>query len=113
MCAMQKISSEANDAWNGKDSNLKEGDKIHGFYVGKKMNVGKFNATIYTIHTDKDEKKDVWGSTVLDSAFESIKMGAEVEIEFAGTKPSDKGNPVKIYEVSADNEHPNVANFQG
>ena len=40
-------------------------------------------------------------------------MGAEVEIEFAGTKPSDKGNPVKIYEVSADNEHPNVTNFEG
>lgn len=109
--AMQKISSEANDAWNGKDSNLKEGDKIHGFFVGKKMNVGKFNATIYTILKEDDTKSDVWGSTVLDSAFESIKMGAEVEIEFMGTKPSDKGNPVKIYEVSADNEHPNVANF--
>ena len=113
MCAMQKISSEANPAWNGKDSNLKEGDKIHGFYVAKKPNVGKFNATIYTIHKDDDTKADVWGSTVLDAAFESIKMGAEVEIEFAGTKPSDKGNPVKIYEVSADNEHPNVTNFEG
>lgn len=110
--AMVKISSEANESWNGKDSNLKEGDKIHGFYVAKKMNVGKFNATIYTILTEGDKKVDVWGGTVLDSAFDNIKMGAEVEIEYAGTKPSDKGNPVKIYEVSADNEHPNVANFQ-
>lgn len=109
--AMQKISGEANPAWNGKDSNLKEGDKIHGFYVGKKVNVGKFNATIYTILGEDDKKQDVWGSTVIDAAFESIKMGAEVEIEFTGTKPSDKGNPVKLFEVSADNEHPNVANF--
>lgn len=111
MCAMTKISSEANSAWNGKDSNLKEGDKITGFYVAKKINIGKFNATIYTILKDDDTKADVWGSTVLDSAFESIKMGAEVEIEFIGTKPSDKGNPVKLYDVSADNDHANVANF--
>lgn len=111
--AMTKISSEANDAWNGKDSNLKEGDKIHGLYVGRKSNVGKFNATIYTVLKEDDTKADIWGSTVLDAAFESIKMGAEVEIEFTGTKPSDKGNPVKLYDVSADNEHANVANFQG
>lgn len=109
--AMQKISSEANDAWNGKDSNLKEGDSIHGFYVGKKTNVGKFNATIYTILTEGDKKMDVWGSTVIDAAFEQIKLGAEVEIEFTGTKPSDKGNPVKLFDVSADNDHENVKNF--
>lgn len=108
-----KISSEANDSWNGKDSNLKEGDKLNGFYISKKENIGKFNATIYTVHKDDDTKTDVWGSTVLDAAFESIKMGAEVEIEFTGTKPSDKGNPIKLYDVSADNEHPNVANYQG
>ena len=110
--AMTKISSEANESWNGKDSNLKIGDKIHGFYVAKKVNVGKFNATVYTIHTDEDKKVDVWGGTVIDSAFDQIKLGAEVEIEYMGTKDTDKGNPVKIYEVSADNESPNVANFQ-
>ena len=109
--AMQKISGEANESWNGKDSNLKEGDKIHGFYVGKKVNVGKFNATIYTILTEDDTKKDVWGGTVIDAAFESIKMGAEVEIEFVGTKPSDKGNPIKLFEVSADNDHENVKQY--
>ena len=109
--AMTKISSEANDAWNGKDSNLKEGDSIRGFYVAKKNNIGKFNATIYTILTEEDGKQDVWGGAILDSAFESIKMGAEVEIEYMGTKPSDKGNPIKVYEVSADNDHANVANF--
>lgn len=108
---MQKISGEANPAWNGKDSNLQEGDKVRGFYVAKKVNVGKFNATIYTILQEDDKKVDVWGSTIIDAAFESIKMGAEVEIEYAGTKPSDKGNPIKLYEVSADNESPNVANY--
>ena len=110
--AMTKISGEANPAWNGKDSNLKEGDSIRGFYVGRKDNVGKFNATIYTILTENDKKQDVWGSTVIDAAFEQIKMGAEIEIEFVGTKPSDKGNPIKLYEVSADNDHPNVKNFE-
>lgn len=109
--AMTKISGESNPAWNGKDSNLKEGDSLTGFYVGKKTNIGKFNATLYTIVTEDDKKVDVWGSTVLDSAFDQIKLGAEVEIEYAGTKPSDKGNPVKLYEVSADNEHPNTKNY--
>lgn len=102
---MQKISGEANESWNGKDSSLKVGDKIHGFYTGKKTNVGKFNATIYIIEDENDKRWDVWGGTVIDSAFEQIKQGAEVEIEFAGTKPSDKGNPVKLYEVSADNDY--------
>lgn len=110
--AMQKISSAANDSWNGKDANLKEGDKLHGFYVGKKTNVGKFNATIYIVEDENDKRWDVWGSTVLDSAFDQIKMGAEVEIEFTGTQDTGKGNPVKLYDVSADNDSPNVKNYQ-
>lgn len=110
--AMQKISGSSNDSWNGKEANLKAGDKLHGFYVGKKSNVGKFNATIYVIEDQDDKKWDVWGSTVLDGAFDQILMGAEVEIEFTGTQPSDKGNPVKLYDVSADNESPNVKNYQ-
>jgi len=109
--AMQKISSQANESWNGKDSNLKIGDSIRGFYVAEKNNVGKFNANIYTLLTEGDKNIDVWGSAVIDAAFANIKMGAEVEIEFVGTKPSDKGNPTKLFDVSADNEHENVKNF--
>lgn len=110
--AMQKISSESNPAWNGKDANLKEGDKLRGFYVGKKTNVGKYNSTVYTVLTEGDKKQDVWGSTVIDPAFDQIKMGAEIEIEFVGTKDTGKGNPAKIFEISADNEHPNTKTFE-
>lgn len=110
--AMQKISSSSNDSWNGKEANLKVGDKLHGFYTGVKRNVGKFNANIYVIEDTDDKKWDVWGSTVLDGAFDQIKLGAEVEIEFTGTQDTGKGNPVKLYEVSADNDSPNVKNYE-
>jgi hypothetical protein len=102
--AMTKVATSANDSWNGKDSNLKENDELHGFFIGKKENVGKFNATIYIIEDKEDKKLDVWGSTVLDSAFDQIKLGAEVKITFIGTQDTGKGNPVKLYDVEADND---------
>lgn len=111
--AMTKInSSERNDSWNAKEDNRQVGDKLHGFYVEKKnINTKKGAATIYVIHADDDKKYDLWGSAVITSAFDQIKLGAEVEIEYLGMAESKSGNDFHNYEIAADNEHPNTANF--
>lgn len=111
--AMTKINSgERNPSWNDAKEMPKVGDKLHGFYVGKKdITTKKGAATIFIVHADDDKKYDVWGTAVIKSAFESIKLGAEVEIEYLGTETANSGNEFHNYDIAADNEHANVANY--
>ena len=114
--AMTKVTGgDQAPAWNDPKVNeeFKAGAVLHGFYIEKRVNVGPKNSTIYIVMKEDDEKVAVWGGTVLDGAFDNIKLGAEVKLEYKGKEKSKNGNEFHAYEVSADNEHPNVANFQG
>lgn len=74
---------------------------VQGFYVHKAENVGPNNSMMYTLRT-KDGDISIWGSAVLDSKFDQIRIGDEVRVEFTGL--SDKsgkfGKPFKTYKVS-------------
>lgn len=63
---------------------------IQGIYTNKKINVGDNKSNIYIL-TCEDKNIGVWGSAVLDSRFEQIKLGEEVKIEYMGKKKSEKG----------------------
>ena len=70
----------------------KEGASIKGIYGGKRaVNTKLGPANLYTIE-DKDGKKtDMWGTQILDSFFNAIKIGTEVDIKYLGKKKSAKG----------------------
>lgn len=77
-----------------------KGDTIQGLYTAKKENVGVNNSNIYLIHVDgQDEPTSVWGSTVLDTKFQEISIGAEVKIEFLGKVRSKAPQPYKDFKV--------------
>lgn len=78
----------------------KEGEEIIGRYVAKKENVGINNSNVYVLDVDgSDEPVKVWGSTVLDSRFEEIRIGYDVKIEFLGHKKGKSPKPYKDFKV--------------
>ena len=89
----EKVEANITPAWNYKteDGNfsLKEGDELTGIYLGKKEGVGPNNSVIYEFKVG-EEKKGVWGSTVLDTRFSTLTEGMEVKIVYKGKTKSEK-----------------------
>jgi hypothetical protein len=75
--------SDSNATWDRQDP-------IQGVYVSKKTDVGPNNSNMYNLKTS-DGEVGVWGSTVIDSKFEQIPLGAEVRIEPLGMAKSKMG----------------------
>lgn len=69
------------ETWNREGS-------ISGQYISKQQHVGQNDSNMYTLKTDNGNI-GVWGSTVLDSKFESVTVGSLVKIEALG-KPAGK-----------------------
>lgn len=89
-------SGQSGDTWKPEN----EGDSIIGRYIAKKENVGMNNSNIYMLKVEeKDEPTGVWGSTVLDSRFEEVKVGYDVKIEFLGHKKGNSPKPYKDFKV--------------
>lgn len=100
---MKKPAIETTTTWN---KNLEVGAKLEGFYTKFEVvdsNYGESNK--YVIETKDGKKFGVFGSTTLDRQFKNIPEGCYVWIEYKGEETSAKtGRPVKIYEVSYDDE---------
>lgn len=95
----EEVGGEINPTWNGKDSQLKEGDTVQGRYVAKKTNIGRNKSNVYVLETD-DKKIEVWGSTVIDARMDQVAVGKMVKIVYKGTKPSKNfSQPYKDYAV--------------
>ena len=76
------------------------GDRIQGTYTELKKDVGINKSNVYQIQElEKEEPTSVWGSTVLDTKFQEINVGAEVLIEFLGNVKGSGPKPYKDFKV--------------
>ena len=102
------VGGEATDRnWPPKGETLSVGDSIEGKYASKNENIGVNKSNVYVIETKEGEKVGVWGNTVLDARFENIEIGAQVAIEYLGTKPSKKtGKPYHDFFVGVESNEP-------
>ena len=73
------------------------------FLVGRLTEVkpatGKMKAPLYLVKRQDGVTVGVWGSAVLDRMMKDVKPGMSVMIQYAGTEPTDKGSPMKMWEV--------------
>ena len=76
-----------------------KGDELIGDYLCKKENMGIFNQNIYVILDNNNERKSVFGCTVLDKLFEKVQVNDFVKIVFMGNKPSGYGNYYKDFKL--------------
>jgi hypothetical protein len=93
-----------NDGWKEhKDSELQrleQGDALSGLLIEKSKSQKYNDCGIYQISVKDDPvPKVILGSKQLDKIMASIDVGTRITIIFKGTKPSDKGNPMKVFEV--------------
>lgn len=86
---------EANPAWK-----FEEEKELTGTYVSMEENVGPNNSKLYTLKKPDDSVIGVWGNTMLDDKFKSIKVGEEVKIIYLGKAKSKKtGNEYNNFEI--------------
>lgn len=78
----KEITADDSEVWDRQDP-------IEGKLVSVRHDVGPNGSRMYTLQT-KDGAKAVWGSTVLDTKFEQIKLGFMVRIEPLGEVLSEK-----------------------
>jgi len=82
----------------------KEGDFIEGFLMDKKKDVGENNASLYGLQT-KEGTVNVWGSAILDSRMDFVKIGDKVKITYKGLGEAKAGrNPPKLFKVEVDRD---------
>lgn len=91
MSEWQEVNTSTDETWDGKGS-------IEGLYTSKKTGVGPNSSNMYILKV-KDKVTGVWGSTVLDSKFETIPLNVLVKIESAGMAESKGGKSYKDYRV--------------
>ena len=76
----------------------KIGDSVEGLYVAKE--IGKENGNgIYNLQDEAGKVQVVFGTTIIDSKMEIVPVGTYVRIEWIGEEPSNKGNPLRLFEV--------------
>jgi hypothetical protein len=74
---------------------------LMGKYVSVKRNIGNNGSNIYQIITADGEKKEFWGSSVIDQRFPEIETGSMVRVEFNGLKKSTKtGRSYKDFSIA-------------
>ena len=71
---------------------------IEGILTGSRLNVGKYNKTVYDIKTDDGTTYSVWGTTVLDKQMAPIPFDSYIKIQYLGKKQG-KGNAYHDYDV--------------
>jgi hypothetical protein len=78
-----------------------EGDSIIGVLLEARMDVGPNKSMLYTLEErGTQERRSVWGSTILDSRMIQVAVGEEIRIEFKGLgKKSPGKHAPKIFKV--------------
>lgn len=87
--------------WN---KDLKNGDALEGYYVGKEVFEGQYGETTKYIIEAGETNYGVYGSASLDRQFKNIPEGVYVWITFDGNVTSKNGRTVKQYTVDYDPE---------
>lgn len=87
--------------WN---KDLKAGDALEGYYVGKEVFEGQYGETTKYIIEAGETNYGVYGSASLDRQFKNVPEGCFVWITFDGNVTSKNGRTVKQYTVDYDPE---------
>lgn len=79
--------------------NLEVGDNLHGelLAVDESTKFGK--NWCYTVKDDSGDNQVIFGNPVMNGGMAGAKIGDWVAIERIEDKPTDKGNPLKQYNV--------------
>lgn len=64
--------------------------ELVGIYLSKEENVGPNGSNIYNFRKSDGLVIGVWGNTILDDRFKSIKIGEEVKVVYLGRAKSEK-----------------------
>ena len=82
-----------------------EGDTLIGTYLSKReveqegLDGKPRQVNVYEIQDTSGKKWSVWGSAMIDMAFETIAEGKAVKIVYEGTAALDGGRSVNRYTV--------------
>jgi hypothetical protein len=92
------------DGWrklsDGDVIKLEIGESIKGELISKNTSSRYNDCGIYKIMVPNDPvPKVILGSRQLDRIMETAAVGTHLTIIYTGKKPSDKGNPMKIFDV--------------
>lgn len=99
------------DEWRevgaGSDETWDQEQPVQGLLIAKKTDVGPNNSMVYIIEQPGGSRISIWGSTVLDTKFEQVPIGAEVRVEFLGKvkSPTPGRSPYKDYKVLIRQHH--------
>jgi len=81
------------------------GDFCQGVLVDKKLDLGKFNANLYTIETEPGVFQSIWGSAILDERMTLIRVGDKIRVTYKGLgEAKEDQNPPKIFSVEVDRD---------
>lgn len=75
------------------------GDAVEGRYVKKEVSVGANKSNMYSLEQNDGEIIKVWGSTVIDGAFDNISSGLMVRIEYLGEETGKNNRKYKNYDI--------------
>jgi hypothetical protein len=85
------------------DGSLFRFESIGDAFEGKYLSVGKSskypNMNIYEFEDAAGEPVRILGSSVLDRLMARVAIGRQVKIVFADEKATQKGNPMKLFDV--------------
>ncbi len=66
-------------------------DYLDGYYMGVRHNVGQNGSNVYSIRTQEEELRDVWGTKALNDEMEAVRLGAYVRIRWLGKQLTKAG----------------------
>ncbi|NGX33635.1 MAG: hypothetical protein K1060chlam4_01706, partial [Candidatus Anoxychlamydiales bacterium] len=80
-----------------------DGDFIEGVYISVKRNTGTDgNSNLYKLE-NTEGMRNVWGSAILDSRMDDVKIGDKLKITYKGLGEAKPGkNAPKIFKVEVD-----------
>lgn len=92
--------SEWTEHRDGDVVKLEPGESIEGLLIGKGISHKYNDCGIFKIQTKEEPiPKIILGSKQLDRMMADVNTGVVVRIVFEGTKPTDKGNAMKVFKV--------------
>lgn len=80
------------------------GDVVQGDYLGvesqtKTNSGGDYVANFYKFIDEEGDEFTIKGTTSIDKQMQKVPVGSIVRIEYKEDKPTDKGNPFKVFKV--------------
>lgn len=73
-------------------------ESIEGVVLNKEVNIGVNNSNLYHLESESTIRS-VWGSAVLDSRMQFIKVGDFIRITYKGLEKNKRGQETKIFQV--------------